>query len=499
MIPNQQLHQHLMEACKTGNVNHVKNLLASGAEPNFNIKTAINALDVAIQIDHHQIIELLLEYGAIVKGAVLQRAIEKNKHYFHLLIPNFKSCKEETLLMAVLQAAMNIDDLHLAKQAIDQGAKPKSLFLFAIQDFGRTEILELLIENGFDIHANNNMLLTEWMGSCLTHEWGRKRAKREDFLVFISEYYLEKPSSIEKFKSWRQLDKLRLFRLGLSMNNITMMKFAFQIGADENEALNSALHRYYAHKKENSTHSKMFKNHHYKAVDYEILEYMLNTNITFKKISISNAICFKYTVLLKALSRLQDLEYAYEMAYHYEDDDYLLYFSKRGVSKDAQSLAKMKVSAIKGNIKTLQNAVNDGAKVTMLNINTLVEIINKNQVASLKYLYEAGLSLDPSLNAYLDEAMNQHKAYESVSYLIELGLDITHVKKLPLEYEIKYPSFADMRKKRFKNIFDYTLHLVKEVHPKVEGKEKEEVLKSIAQLSSLPYVIKMSKEKSFEH
>ncbi len=56
--------------------------------------------------------------------------------------------------------------------------------------------------------------------------------------------YVDRPDSIEKFNSLRVSDKKRLFLIGLYSNNFTMMKFAIMIGADKNEALNTA-HRQY--------------------------------------------------------------------------------------------------------------------------------------------------------------------------------------------------------------------------------------------------------------
>jgi ankyrin repeat protein len=489
------LHEKLMKACENGNVDDVKQWLESGAEPNFNIKRNINALDTAVAIEHHEIIALLLEHGAIVKELVLQKAIEKNKNYLPLLMPNFSACKDESLLMGVLQAAINIGDLGLAKQAIHQGAKPESLFLSAILNLGSAEILELLIENGFDIHANKNMIVTEWMGtSAIGYKW---KSGKPDLLAFISEYYIDKPESIVKFNSLGPTEKSRLFRMGLDSNHFTMMKFAFMIGANKNEALNSALYRYYAKNDENSTHTHatMFKNHKSEKVDYEIIEYILSANIQFEKITISNAVCFQYTVLLNALSCMHDLEYGYEMAYKYEDDDLQDYFICRGVSKEVQHFAKMKVSASKGNIKELRKAVNDGANLEMLDTDVIVSVINENHVEVLQYLYEAGVLFDTSLNRYLNKAMGYHKAYETITYLVELGFDITSVKNIPREYKKRYPIVADMWEKRFRDIFDYTVYLAREVHPKVEGKEKEEVLGRVAQLSALPYVVKRSKGK----
>jgi len=105
---------------------------------------------------------------------------------------------------------------------------------------------------------------------------------------------------------------------------------------------------------------------------------------------------------------------------------------------------------------------------------------------------------DRSYNNYLNKAMNAHNAYESITYLIELGLDITNIGNIPRDYKRKYPSFFDMWEKRFRNIFNYTIYLAKEVYPRREGKKKEDVLERIAEFSTLPYVIKMSEEKSLE-
>lgn len=478
------LHEKLIEACEDGNVDDAKQWLAAGADPNYNIKRPANALDKAVQTDNRDMIDLLLEHGAIVKEFVLQKAIERDKNYLHLLVPDFSACTDERLLLGVLLAAINLDDVALAKQAIDQGAKPGSLFLSSIRDLGSTEILQLLIENGFNIHADNNMILTEWMGTSEIGWWGKRRPEKHDLLTFISGYYLEKPGAIEKFASLYPPDKLRLFRMGLDSNNLTMMKFAFVIGANENEALNSALYRHYANNNEHA--------------GYEIIVYILNADIAFKKVTISNAVCFEYTEVLHALKHHHDLEYGYEMAYKYENDDLCEFFARRGVSKEARSYAKMKISAIKGNLRAMRQAVNEGADLDLLDTDVLVEVINENQVDSLKYLHDAGVLLGASLNQHLDSALNQHKAFDAVTYLIELGLDITSVKNIPPAYKKRYPAFADMWEKNFTDIFAYTMYLAQEVHPKTDGRKKEQILKRIAALSSLPYVIKMSKEKSLE-
>ncbi|MEA3369871.1 MAG: hypothetical protein U9Q40_00865, partial [Campylobacterota bacterium] len=218
--------------------------------------------------------------------------------------------------------------------------------------------------------------------------------------------------------------------------------------------------------------------------------------IVFEKIIISNAVCFKYSELLNALNHMDDLEYGYEMAYKYKDDNLCEYFSDRGVSYEAQNFAKMKISALKGDIKELRKAVSNGADIEALDIEFIVEVINENQVESLKYLYDSGLVITIALSRYLNEAMSQHKAYETISYLIELGLDISAIKSMPREYKKSYPLIADMREKRLSNIFDYTVFLAREVYPNTKGKEKEAVIQRIAELSALPYVIKRSGGKS---
>lgn len=485
MIPV-QLHANLMEACQNGDIADVEHWLEQGADVNFNINLPQNALNAALQRDNHPMIELLLAQGAIIKEFVLQQALEKDKNYLPLLIPDFPSCEDQSLLMGVLQAAINIDDLDLAKQAIKQGAKPARLYLNSVRNLLSVELLRVLIENDFNIHAEKNILLTEWMGSSLM---GQKNwtAIKYDLMAFIAEYYLEKPSSIEKFKSWSQSEKLRLFGEGLSSHNLAMMKFAMLIGSNENEALNSALNRFYE------------KNHKGTKANQEIIAYILDSDITLNKVTISNAVCFKYTELLKALRHQHDLDYGYEQAYKFQDDDLCQYFIDRGVSKEAQSFAKLKVSILKGDIKALRNAINDGAKTEALDEDFIVEVINNNQVEALKCLYDLGLCIDIALSRHLNEAMNQHKAYETIAYLIEIGFNITRVKNMPRPFKKRYPLLWDIWEKRFSSIFDYTIYLAKEVHPKAQGKEKEEVLERIAQLSSLPYVIKMSKEKAREH
>ncbi|MEA2073884.1 MAG: ankyrin repeat domain-containing protein [Campylobacterota bacterium] len=499
MIPA-ELHRKLIEACQNGNLDDVREFLTQGAEPNFNIKMPTNALDTAIQIENHKIIHLLLEHGAIIKEYVLQKAIEKDKNYLQLLVPDLASCRDNTILMGVLQAAINIDDFDLVKQAIHLGAKPASLFLYAAGNICSTEILQFLIENGFNIHAQKNMLLSEWMGSSDMSGGDNWKPAKDDLLVFIFEYFLEKPESIEKFKSLKLPDKKHLFLTGLYSNNIKIMKFALLIGADKDEALNSAHRQYNAYKKGDigSIYSIRYPNNKSGKVDYEIIEYILNSNIQFKKTTIANAVCFKYTELLNALNETHDLEYGYEMAYKYEDDELLNYFIERGVSKEAQSFAKMKVSAIKGNIKELHQAIKDGANLEALERDVIVEVINENKLESLKCLYDSGLLVDTSLNKHLDKAMSHHKAYETISYLVEQGLDITNVRNLPQDYKKRYPAIADMKDKRFSDIFDYTMYLVKEVYPKTDGKKKDETLKRIAELSALPYVINLSQGKSLE-
>lgn len=474
-----------MQACEKGNLDEVKQWLADGADVNLNIKLPKNALDVAVKTGNHQIINLLVEHDATIKEYVLQKAIEKDKNYLNLLIPDFKACTDEKLLTGTLLAAINIGDLDLAKQAIEQGTKPASLFLSAILTIANVEILQLLIENGFNIHADANIILSEWMGSSAINWHGEKRTERHDLLKFIIEYHLERPNSLEGFKSWNQSDKSRLFRMGLDTKDLNMMKFAVLTGVNKNESLNSALNRYYTKKQDEE-------------VNYEIIEYILNSNIIFNKVIISNAVCFNYTEILSALSNNDDLEYAYEMAYSYENDSLQKDFIDKGISKEAQHFTKMKISAIKGNIKDLRNAVNNGANLDTLGTDIIVEIINKNHVEILKYFHASGIVFDRSYNHCLNKAMNVHNAYESISYLIELGLDISSIGNLPREYKKKYPSFSDMWEKRYRNIFNYTIYLATEVYPRREGKKKEDVLEKIAEFSTLPYVIKMSEAASLE-
>ena len=478
-----------MQACENANIDEVKQWLDQGADVNLNIHLPKNALDTAVQTGNHEIINLLLEHDATIKEYVLQKAIEKDKNYLNLLIPDFKECKDKNLLNGTLLAAINIGDLSLAKQAITQGAKPASLFLYAVLTIASVQILQLLIENGFNIHADTNKILTEWMGSSAINWHGEKRSKRHDLLQFIIEYHLERPDSLEGFKSWNPSDKSRLFRMGLDTNNLKMMKFAVLTGANKNESLNTALSRYY---------SKIQDNNNSQSINHEIIEYILNSNIIFNEVIISNAVCFNYTEVLNALSTMDDLEYAYEMAYSNENDTLQNHFIDKGVSIEAQHFTKMKTSAIKGNLKDLRNAVNNGADLDALGTDIIVEIINKNHVEILKYLHASGIVFDQSYNKYLNKAMNTHNAYESITYLIELGLDISSIRNIPRDYQKVSPTFFDMWEKKYRNIFNYTVYLATEVYPRREGKKKEEVLKRIAELSTLPYVIKLSEEKSLE-
>ncbi|MBT5934990.1 hypothetical protein [Sulfurimonas sp.] len=482
------LHENLIQACENTNIDEVKRWLALGADVNLNIHLPKNALDTAVQTGNHQIINLLLESDATIKEYVLQKAIEKDKKYLHLLIPNFEVCKDKKLLTGMLLAAINIGDLGLAKQAIEQGVKPSSLFLYAILKIASVEVLQLLIENGFNIHADTNKILTQWMGSSAINSHEEKRNKRHDLLQFIIDYYLERPNSIEGFKSWNQSDKSRLFRMGLDTNNLNMMKFSVLTGVNKNESLNSVLSRYYSKTQDNKDVN----------VNEEITQYILNSNIIFNKVIIANAVCFNYTKVLNALSHMDDLEYAYEIAYSYDNDSLQKYFINKGVSIQAQHFTKMKVAATKGNLKDLRQAVNNGANLDVLGTDVIVEIINGNHVEILKYLHASGTEFNGSYNAHLNKAMIAHNAYESISYLIELGLDITSIGNIPRDYKRDYPSFFDMWEKKFRNIFNYTIYLAKEVYPRREGKKKEDVLAKIAEFSTLPYVIKMSEAASLE-
>lgn len=478
-----------MQACENGNFDEVKRWLDLGADVNFNIHLPKNALDTAVQTGNDQIINLLLASDATVKEYVLQKAIEKEKKYLHLLIPNVEACKDEKLLRGMLLAAINIGDLELAKQAIEQGAKPASLFVYAILTIASVEVLQLLIENGFNIHADTNKILSKWMGSSTINSHGEKKTKRHDLLQFIIEYYLQRPNAIEGFKSWNQSDKSRLFRMGLDTRNLNMMKFAVLTGVNKNESLNSALNQYYSKTQNNNTNVD---------VDSEIIEYILNSNIIFTKVIIANAVCFNYTKILNVLRHMDDLEYAYEIAYSYENEVLQKDFINKGVSIQAQHFTQMKVSATKGNLKDLRQAVNNGANLDMLGTDVIVQIINENHVEILKYLHASGTEFNGSYNEHLNKAMNAHHAYDSISYLIELGLDITSIRNLSLEYRVKYPSFSDMWEKKIRNIFNYTVYLATEVYPRREGKKKEDVLKKIAEFSTLPYVIKMSEAASRE-
>jgi ankyrin repeat protein len=482
-MSSQDLHTRLILACENENIQDVQESLEAGADPNFNIKSPLNALLIAIQKDNHEIIKLLLEHNAIIKEFVLQKAIEKNKQYCELLIPDFSDCKNHTLLMGVLQASISRNDFELAKQAIEQGAEVSRLALHNLEDLENEKILELLLRNGFNIHTQKNILLTIWLGSSLIGEIGYGKRVKHNLLSLVCTYYLKNQTAIEKFKSWRELNKSYLFREGLNNNNLTMMQFALKIGAEKNSALNSALNRYYNKKTQDVK------------IAYEIIHYILNLDIQFTPVTLSNAVFFHHTDVLNAIRDKDDLEYGYEMAYTYDKEELCQYFIDKGVSSDAQSLAKMRVSAKKGDIKELRSAINSGADIDLLDRETLVEIIEKNQVAALKFLCEAGVVIDSSLNVYLNDAIARHKAYESVVYLIEQGLDITSIKNLPREFKKEYPALADMREKRFKNIFEYTIYLARDLHPTLEGKQKEEILKRVAQLCALPYVKKMSQEK----
>jgi hypothetical protein len=408
-----------------------------------------------------------------------------NTNQEYKLVSNCGEYLDEKSLLEALQNAINMGEVNFVKQIINQGAKPELLYIYALRDINSIEILEVLLDNGFNIHADANMIIRQWMGASESGSFRNGSPVRIDLLSFISQYYLDKPKELEKFSSSILLKSL-LFRIGLENNDVNIMQFAILIGVEKNEALNSLLNRYYTKDEDNQK----------KKTYYEVIEFILKSNIVFKEITISNAVFFNYTEVLNVLESQNDLAYGYEIAYGYENDDLLVFFDKKGLSKELQKIAKMKVSAIKGDMKELRKVVDEGVDVKALDLDVVVQIINKNHVEVLKYLHSAGLVLDISLNAYLNEAVKFHKAYDTVSYLVQEGFDICNIKNIPLDYKELYPVLSDIWEKRFSDIFDYTVYLATQVLVKVDGKEKEEVLSNIAELSSLAYVIRKSQEKS---
>ncbi|MBN2816416.1 MAG: hypothetical protein JXQ67_07000 [Campylobacterales bacterium] len=491
------LHQKLLLACGSGNIVAVKEALDAGANPNFNIKKVLNPLEKAIERDNHEIITLLLEHGAIVKANVLQKAIEKDTKYLEFLLPDFSNCSDKTLLMGVLQAAINSSNVSLAKMVLNQGANPASLLIYDVRNIDSPELLELLIQNGLNIHAENNMLLSEWMGSSSMSGGEKWKDTNEKLLAFLFEYYMQRPEAMKKFESLKSIDKKRLFQIGLFSNNLTMMQFAILIGADKNEALSTVYSQYNANKDGNigSIYSILYTNNEAGIVNEDIVKYILDSGVEFSKTTIARAVQFSYQEVLDALSCMDDLEYGYEMAYRFDNTALGNYFVKRGVSPEVQSYVAMKVSAITGDIQSLRKAIHEGADVQALASSVIVEILNKNQRETLEYLYDSGVIFEESLSKHLHDALNYHSAYESVAYFIELGFDISGVKNIPPKFKERYRAYSDMWERRVRDVYAYTIYLVKDIYPKLEGKEQERVLNTIAQLSSLPYVIQKSQER----
>jgi hypothetical protein len=373
------------------------------------------------------------------------------------------------------------------KRSLADGVKPTSLLKYAICDLESVDILQLLLENGFDIHTDANKIFNQWMGLPVSGTRRLHKPAKIKILSFISGYYLDKPKEIEKLSS-SVLQKSLLFRIGLDTNNLNIMKFAVLIGVNKNEALNSALNRYYAYKAGTTK----------KQLDHDMIEYLLDSDVTFSQDTITNAVFFDYSELLDALKSEDDLASGYEVAYTHAKNEMQEYFIKKGLSKEKQNFVKMKVSTIKGDMQELHKVISSGADVNELEKDVIVQIINLNQVEVLKYLHKAGLILDISLHEHLNDAMLEHHAYDTISYLIEQGFDISYLTKLHIDYKKSYPIFADMWEKGFCDIFDYTIYLAREVHPKLEGKEKDNVLKTLAEFSTLPYVLKRSEERSHE-
>ena len=490
------LHQKLYLACSSGDVKALREVLNAGANPNCNIKRGLNALQKAIECESDEIITLLLEYGAIVEASVLQKAIESDKKYLELLVPNFRSCSDKKLLMGVLQAAINTSDVSLAKMALEQGANASSLLIYDVGNIDSAELLALLIENGLNIHSENNRLLSEWMGSSSMSGGEKWKGTNEELLNFLFDYYMDRPEALKKFDTLKATDKKRLFQIGLFSNNFAMMQFAILIGADKNEALSTVYSQLNANKDGNlgSIYTTIYKNNEAGVVNTDIIKYILDSGVALSKATIARAVQFSYQEVLDAINFKEDLEYGYEMAYRYENDLLRNYFISRGVSIEVQHCVAMKVSAILGDIQSLRKAVHEGAKPQTLGSENLLEIINANQRESLEYLYEAGAVFQESLTEHLHNALNNHSAYESVAFLIEIGFDISSVKNIPPKFKERYGAYSDMWQRRVSNVYEYTLYLVQERYPKLEGKEKESLLNTIAQLSSLPYVVKKSQD-----
>ncbi|MBN2816417.1 MAG: hypothetical protein JXQ67_07005 [Campylobacterales bacterium] len=384
------------------------------------------------------------------------------------------------LVSKALMQACEEGDVVAVKESLAKGAKTTSLFKYTLFNLESTEILQLLLESGFNIYADVNEIVSHWMGG-----WRDSRPTKLVLLDFFCSYYLQQADALERF-STLILNKSLLFRLGLDDNNINIMKFAVLIGMQKSVVLFSALNRYYTN---NST---------YKKIDYEIIEYLLSLEIELNEENIARAVCFGYTEIIETLSSIDELEYGYEMAYLYNKADMCQYFIGRGVSKEAQNFTKMKIAAMRGDVKILRKVVNDGAELAMIDEKSLVEIIRQNRAEVLEYLYESGFVFSHSLQEHFYELMHNYTAYDALSYLFSIGFDITTLKSLPREYKKHSPAFADMFERGIGDVFDYTLYLAKELYPNVDQSQKELLLQRVAELSTLPYVRKKSEEKSRE-
>ena len=387
--------------------------------------------------------------------------------------------RQEELSKSLMQAC-EVGDVTTVKECLAKGAKVTPIFKYTLFKLESTEILQLLLEGGFNIYADVNEIVSYWMGG-----WEDSRATNFTLLDFFCSYYLEQADALQRF-STLILNKSLLFRLGLDENSINIMKFAVLIGAPKSAVLFSALNRYYAN------------NSMYKKVDYTIIDYLLSLDIKLSKDNIAGAICLGYVEVIETLQDMDDLEYGYEIAYMYSKEEICDYFVGRRVSKEAQNLAKMKISAIRGDVKTLRKSVNDGAELARLDEVSLIEIIKQNRVEVLEYLYASGFVFPQSLQEHFDAFMHEYEAYDALSYLVSLGFNLTTLKSLPREYKKHSPAFADMFARGYCDVFDYTLYLAQELYPSAEQSQKELLLQRVAELSTLPYVRKKSEERAHE-
>ncbi len=161
----------LMNAARNGHYEIVKFLLKSGAEVNFASKDNMTALAYAIENGHSAVVKLLLENGANVDSVSStygfhKAAVAGQHEIVRLLLDHGTEVDviydEKTALRAAVTYGSYNDSYKIAKLLLAYGANVEARGLNATAtalmiaaDRGYDRLVELLLKNGADVHAEN--------------------------------------------------------------------------------------------------------------------------------------------------------------------------------------------------------------------------------------------------------------------------------------------------------------------------------------------------------